>query len=311
MLALLSALPVFAVLMFLRWRLCRGTIKHGLGGRYFFNCLFFMLFYAACVLGLADPAHGTRRVPERRTGADIALALDISRSMDVADAVDDSGETVSRLTAAREGLESIVESLAAGSRYSVTAGKGTAVTALPLSSDTEAVFSLLESLTPEALSSRSTNLEALVEKAAASLGSGADGRKKFLVLATDGDALYGDLDKALKKAAAGGVSVVILGAGSAAGGLVPGSEFHSSCQEGALKSATSGAGGFYGALGEGGAREAAGWIAAHGGEAGGGSSEGDSTGWTYRTERASLREPLLVLALLFFAGMILVRRTRR
>jgi Ca-activated chloride channel family protein len=50
--------------------------------RYGISSLFFLVFVACLIIALAGPHWGTRLVPEFRRGADVVLAIDLSRSME-------------------------------------------------------------------------------------------------------------------------------------------------------------------------------------------------------------------------------------
>jgi Ca-activated chloride channel family protein len=193
----------------------------------------------------------------------------------------------------------------AGGRFAVVLGKGSAVTALPLSADRAAFMTLLGSLSPETLSSRGTNLENLLRAALQCADEEAESsgarRKPCIVLLTDGDALSGDLDAALAEAERDGVRVIALGAGSPEGAAVPGEEDQrSALKEDSLRRALEERGGVY-IPNQGGAAERLARLL----------SEGADTGrWTETTEPATRQIPLAALAFLFLLLSEIVRYKR-
>jgi Ca-activated chloride channel family protein len=190
--------------------------------------LFFGLFLFAMILALAGIFLGTRRVAEPRYGAAVVMAMDVSRSMDVRDVPPFAGnERPSRLERSVRTAENLVAAFETANetdlyaRFAVVIGKSRAVTAIPLSTDLEALFSLFDSLSSAMLSSKSTNLENLIDSAAACFSADTPSRR-LILLFSDGDAQAGALEAALERAYGKGISVIAAGAGSVEGGVVTG-----------------------------------------------------------------------------------------
>ncbi|MDR1256700.1 MAG: VWA domain-containing protein, partial [Spirochaetaceae bacterium] len=172
--------------------------------RYAASSLFFVIFFACMVFALAGPHSGIRFVREMRRGADVVLAFDLSRSMNVRDAsplpASDGaarGLSSSRLERSVHTAKDLVQNLLSGSaakdiRFGAALGKGEAVLAVPLTGDTEALFALLDNLSTLAITSRGTNLEKLVDTAASAFQDNFPSAR-YIALFSDGEALSGSI----------------------------------------------------------------------------------------------------------------------
>ncbi|MDR0551690.1 MAG: VWA domain-containing protein [Spirochaetaceae bacterium] len=226
-----------------------GEIFEGgaLARSYFFSRLFFLIFIVCSIMALASPRMGKHLVREHRRGADIALAVDISRSMELRDMPPESfywgmpapggGAKQSRLERARalasefvyasiEGIKTNSKALIPAEkhfRFALAIGKGKGYLAVPLTSDSEAVLSLLQSLSPSLVTARGTNLEDLLVSASAAFDD-AFAAEKIIVLFSDGDALAGSLVSAAEKLKENGITLYTVGLGSIEGADVPKTE---------------------------------------------------------------------------------------
>lgn len=208
---LVSALILFAlVLLFrrgflssLRWYPSRAFFLSGICGLLFIACIF---------IALAEPHWGWRGLREIHHGLDCIIAVDLSKSMEGRDM--DKGEK-SRLEKGLEILREILPVLE-NRRFAVVIGKGRGMPVIPLSSDTEAVLSFLDSLSPASISGRGTNLESLIDAALRSFMPSSPGFPVILLL-SDGEELTGSLAEAGNRAFLSGVHIAALGLGSGEG----------------------------------------------------------------------------------------------
>jgi Ca-activated chloride channel family protein len=195
-----------------------------------FRCLgsglCFFLFLASMILALAGPRWGSRRTLTYSRGLDLILALDLSHSMEVQDSLPYSppGKAAGKAPVSRleRGL-SMAEDLlnrTGGIRTGAVIGRGRGILALPLTYDTGGAVSFLESLRGRVLTGTGTNLEALIDTAAASFQDAFPGRR-VIILFSDGEALSGSLAAALDRAREAGIALSFLGLGSDEGGPVP------------------------------------------------------------------------------------------
>jgi Ca-activated chloride channel family protein len=224
----MGLLVPLALLSVLHYRLNRGVLAffppsrrktefRELRLRYCLSAFFFLLFIACIIVALAGPRWGTRLVPEFRRGADVVLALDLSRSMDVRD---NGEEEPSRLEQAAAIARELV-TVSGGIRFAVAVGKGTGVLAVPLTDDAEAVLAFLEGLSTSLVTGRGTNLESLIAAASGAFQSGFPTRRR-IILFSDGEAHQGSFSQGIEKALAADISITAIGLGSETGGPVPG-----------------------------------------------------------------------------------------
>ncbi|MDR1904077.1 MAG: VWA domain-containing protein [Treponema sp.] len=228
---LLIPLVLFNLLHF-RMYLPQGNFRV----RYFFSSFFFILCCCCLVLALASPRWGYTIRSEYRRGADIILAFDLSRSMNVRDLKQDSGENLSRLEAAvsmageltaalrqRRLFPGITAEHSAGSseiRLAVVIGKGRGILAIPLTADMEALSNFLLGLDASAMGGTGTNLEALLDAALDAFDETFPSNRS-IILFSDGESLSGSLSAAAEKARGKGAAISCIGMGSEAGGTVP------------------------------------------------------------------------------------------
>ncbi|MCL2067526.1 MAG: VWA domain-containing protein [Treponema sp.] len=182
------------------------------------SVLFFRVFIACVIIALAQPRWGISfSQTENRRSLDTVFAIDVSRSMDIRDA---GSRGLSRL---ERGLAIARETAAAvpGPRYAAAIGKGTGILAVPLTWDSEAALSFLESLESSSITGRGTNLESLLTAAAGAF-HGTFPARQVIVLISDGESLSGVIRAALDRCAGSGVIVVAVAVGSDEGRPVPG-----------------------------------------------------------------------------------------
>lgn len=190
-----------------------GTLERELAFRGALAGALFLAAFASAVLSLSGPRWGERLVPEYRRGLDIVLAMDVSRSMDAADAAP------SRLQAASAVARRFVEA-EAGLRFAVALGKGDGVVAVPLTDDDESVASLLRSLSSGSVSSGGTDLERLLDASRSAFPPSSTARK-LIVLFSDGESLSGAVAEAAARAADEGVKIACVAVGTEDGADLP------------------------------------------------------------------------------------------
>jgi Ca-activated chloride channel family protein len=156
--AALALLAGAAVLRARVWLARLGASPLGAGGARDAALCAALLAIAVALLG---PQLGTRSVAVPADGIDLVVLLDVSRSMDAADAAP------SRLARAREAARGVLLALAPGDRaaLAVYAGHGALLT--PLTHDAAALVELLPSLDGEWMADRGSRLWTGVEAALA------------------------------------------------------------------------------------------------------------------------------------------------
>jgi len=179
----------------------------------FFSGLTFVFFCVFTILALSGISWGRYPVSDRYLGSDVAIAIDVSRSMLAQDVYP------SRLSRTAGVIQGLLDR-AKRSRFSVVVFKGIGVQVIPLTEDTDVISSFLRSIGPGVLSSPGTDIEKGIDAALDSLAL-RDADKKMILLFTDGGALSGTAEAAARRAAARSIPVYAIAAGSAAGAPIP------------------------------------------------------------------------------------------
>ncbi|MDR0662919.1 MAG: VWA domain-containing protein [Spirochaetaceae bacterium] len=203
--------------------------------RYAASSLFFIVFFICACIALAGPRFGIRFVRELRQGVDLVLAFDLSRSMNAKDAAPlpmetmraaGAGLSASRLERSIYTARNLVKTLISENgvlknlRLGIALGKGESVLAVPLTDDTETIFSLFDSLSSLAITSRGTNLEKILDAAGGAFQDSFPSARA-VILFSDGEALSGSLPAAVDRLREREIKLFTVGAGSAYGAPVP------------------------------------------------------------------------------------------
>ncbi len=163
-------------------------------------------------LALSGPAWDKRVEDLRRGGDALVVALDLSRSMDVADLAP------SRLARAKIKLLEILEEREGG-QTALIVYSANAFTVVPLTDDTGTIAALVTSLSTDIMPSRGSYPAAAIRKAATLLEQAAVSNGRVLLIADGG---YSSAAKeAAESLAVGGHRLSVLGVGTSAGGPVP------------------------------------------------------------------------------------------
>lgn len=179
-----------------------------------------LLVLAGVFAALARPLWGRKEIEVERTGADLAIALDVSRSM----LAPDAGGT-NRLVAAVAAAGNLVEGLG-GDRAALIVFAGEAYVMVPLTRDHTAVLRALGSASTSMVTDQGSNLGAAIKKAKDCFEKGAQGARALLIL-SDGEQLSGDAVESARAAAREGIKVHTAGFGSAVGARIPKSPWDS------------------------------------------------------------------------------------
>jgi Ca-activated chloride channel family protein len=294
-----------------------GFLSRGAGGglassirfRCLVSALAFWLFLGCMIIALAQPRGGSRLVNETRRGVDVIFAVDLSRSMEVRDA--GGGSRLDRAAGLAADLvnhpwfANEIPGVVSGLRFGAAIGKGRGALALPLTVDTEAINGFLLGLSGSAITGRGTNLESLVDAAAAGFQDLFPSRRRILLL-SDGEALEGALNAAADRAAAAEIALIAVGLGSGEGGAAPpehdaflgedGRPVASFLRRDALREAAERTGGFYV---DGNRSNAAAQLAEHlSSLASGGNMASGAVAKGFRREQRSLTHIFIIAALI-------------
>lgn len=165
---------------------------------------------AAClVLALMRPQWGLRHVATPRVGAEIMIALDVSRSMLAEDVAPN------RLERAKADIVDLLAHLR-GDQVGLIAFAGRASVLSPLTPDFSFLRLVLEGMGPESAGRGGTRLEEPIRKAVEGFGE-PSGASRVLLLITDGEDHGSFPLDAAADAAEAGVTVIAIGFGDEAG----------------------------------------------------------------------------------------------
>ncbi|MEI6876749.1 MAG: VWA domain-containing protein [Spirochaetota bacterium] len=172
------------------------------------------IFIIAASLALAGPSWGGRVERVERSGLEIALVLDVSRSMEARDA------PVSRLAAAKS-LARFLISGGLGDAFSLVVAKGEGLLLVPMTEDFDAVDTALDYADPSVMSRAGTDLGSGIEAALASFSPIASSGRVIVLLSDGGDQGRSALSMAVE-ARAKAVRILSVGFGGPEPTSIPG-----------------------------------------------------------------------------------------
>lgn len=178
-----------------------------------------MLLAAVCALAfaLSRPQGDAGVKTEKSTGRNVMIALDLSRSMRVADVEPD------RLSQAKILIYELLETLE-DDRVGLVGFAGTPFLSAPLTIDHEAVRETVAQIDEEWVSRGGSDIAAAIQLATETLKETGQ-KNNTLVLISDGEEHEGDLDAIVADAERAGVTIFAIGVGTEDGGFVPHPDF--------------------------------------------------------------------------------------
>ena len=211
--------PLVIAAAFLAGNAARTHLK-GLGGnrlewqvRAFLRNISITAFVILAVLAAAEPRGGRTPVTGERSGLDIAVAFDVSRSMLAEDL------EPNRLLRATAALRQITGTIG-DARFSLIPFKGNARLMVPMTEDRVIIEMWLDRLGPGLSTSPGTDVEDALRTALDSFPKGT-GRKRILILISDGESLEGQASRMIRELQDEGIPVYVLSAGTSGGGTIP------------------------------------------------------------------------------------------
>jgi Ca-activated chloride channel family protein len=183
-----------------------------------------ILRFAALGLGivaLARPQAGERQSELVRTGRDVLVLLDLSRSMGVSDVSTGAvAGPVTRLVAAKQRVWDVMSSYP-GDRVGLVVFGGSAFLQLPFNSDRATLRLFLDAASSDDLGDPATDVSAALLTAVSAFEHEGETGRRAVLLVTDGESGEGDLDAAAEALRGEELPVFAIGVGSAQGGPVP------------------------------------------------------------------------------------------
>jgi Ca-activated chloride channel family protein len=165
------------------------------------------------VLALMRPQIGYRWEEAKRTGLEILIAVDTSRSMMAEDV------QPNRLGLAKRAIKNWTRNLQ-GDRVGLIAFAGGSFMICPLTSDYQALGMAVDALEPGLVPEGSTDLSVPIEEALR-ISAKAEGKPMALVLFSDGESHTGNPLAAAEKAGKRGLKIFCVGIGTEEGELIP------------------------------------------------------------------------------------------
>ncbi|MBQ9474584.1 MAG: VWA domain-containing protein, partial [Bacteroidales bacterium] len=179
-----------------------------------------LLATALLIVAAANPQIGTRMVKGERMGSDVAICLDVSKSMAAEDI------QPNRLDRGKRTLTNLLAELG-GDRISLVIFAGSAYIQMPLTNDYSAAKLFLEQVNTSMIDQQGTAIGEAIDKAMATFGYGDPDREwqrnagRAIVVVSDGENHEDDAVEAARKAAAEGVMVCTIGMGTEEGAPIP------------------------------------------------------------------------------------------
>lgn len=184
-------------------------------------------FYALITVGLilmslARPQWGKIEEDVKITGLDILILLDLSQSMATEDVLP------SRLSKAKHFVRSILDRIG-NDRVGIIGFAGTSYLASPLTTDTDYVREVLETLDPSSIQNQGTDIGLALETAKRAFERGAENPQdtstelasQVLILLSDGESHEAAADQVATELGKSGVRVLVVGIGTEKGGPIP------------------------------------------------------------------------------------------
>lgn len=171
------------------------------------------VFLILAVFAASEPRIGRKPMSGESSGLDVALAMDVSRSMLATDI------SPNRLDRSITAIQQITRALD-DSRFSLIPFKGEALLMVPMTEDRVVLDLWIGRLGPGLLTHPGTDLESALRTAQKSFPKG-DGRSRIIVLVSDGEALSGRAESISRELVELGVPVYVLAAGTREGSTVP------------------------------------------------------------------------------------------
>jgi Ca-activated chloride channel family protein len=198
-------------------RLRGALLKGGSPLPRWFALFFLLAACAAMILALARPQADAGTRTEKSLGRNVLIALDLSRSMRVADVKPD------RLTRAKMAIYELLEAMP-NERVGIIGFAGSAYVYAPLTVDHQAVRETVEQIDETWSTRGGSNLGAAIRLAIETLKKTGQ-KNNALVILSDGEKHDAQLDDLIDQARQSGVYILAIGVGTEDGDYVPNPDF--------------------------------------------------------------------------------------
>ncbi|MCI4670662.1 MAG: VWA domain-containing protein [Bacteroidia bacterium] len=171
------------------------------------------LAYSLLVIALANPQIGEAKEKVKRSGVDLMIALDISRSMLAQD------EQPNRLLRARQFVSNLIDRLG-GDRVGLVLFAGNAYLQVPVTTDYLATKTILRTVSTDLAGTQGTAIGEAIQLTNDAFERGKH-EKRVLLIISDGEDHEGESLEIAKKAAEAGLAIYTMGIGSPKGAPIP------------------------------------------------------------------------------------------
>jgi Ca-activated chloride channel family protein len=175
--------------------------------------IFFLVAYAALIVGIADPQIGSKTEEVKRKGADLMILLDVSNSMLAQDLAPN------RLENAKRAIAQLVDRLH-NDRIGIIVFAGQAYVQLPITTDYSAAKLFLNTINTDMVPTQGTAIGAAIDLGMQSFDF-KNGTGKAMIIITDGENHEDNAVEAATNARRRDVSVNVVGVGSQEGAPIP------------------------------------------------------------------------------------------
>jgi len=182
--------------------------------RLYLKAFFFMVGATFLLTTLLHPRWSKKEETVMQQGRDLFIALDVSRSMLVADC------EPNRLECAKAKIKTLVKSLSS-ERVGLLLFSGTAFVQCPLTSDYNAFFMFLDQVDVETIASGTTALDQVIKKVLDAYATMESRKTKLLVAFTDGEDFSSNLASLKQQVMDQHLHIFAVGVGTTEGAPIP------------------------------------------------------------------------------------------
>lgn len=220
-------LVVIALIVFYRLYRIKFMISRLVSARYqsrfmhgfswkkaFIKSGFLITGFLFLLLVLLEPQWNKKEQVVEQEGRDLFIALDISRSMLVADC------PPNRISCAKKKIKKLLQCLSC-ERVGLILFSGSTFVQCPLTTDYGAFLMYLDQIDVETISSGTTALDEAIKQAIAAFSVMPDRKNRLLVLFTDGEDFSHNLENVKKDAQRVGMHIFTVGVGTLQGAPIP------------------------------------------------------------------------------------------
>lgn len=193
------------------WKKIIPTLNYS---KRFWKRFVWLLGFSFIILALMQPQYGLKFEKIKRTGQDIYIVMDTSRSMLASDV------QPNRFERAKQEVLGLIENLQ-GDRIGLIAFAGEAYVQCPLTLDYSALRLFLDDLSVGSIKTPGSDLPSAIKKARTSFNDVKTNAEKLVIVLSDGESFENDPVESAKVAKKQGVRIFTVGIGTPNGEPIP------------------------------------------------------------------------------------------